>query len=461
MNTLAPEPIDGGPSTLELRPPGRTGPWVVEVGGSVRTAPVLLAPGHVLVLGSSRRADLCVEDPTVSAVHARLTAGDRGLVVEDLGSRNGVHVGGAKVTAALLDGDSAAFVLGATVVEVRAIARREEELVCSDASVPGLVGSSLPMRRLAAEIRQIARLRAPVLVLGESGVGKDVVARALHAIGRPRGPYVALNVATIPEPLADAELFGHRRGAFTGATAARPGAFEAANRGTLFLDEVGDLPPSLQVKLLRVLEDRSVRPVGGTSALDVDVRVVTATWAELEQRARDGSFRQDLLARISTFVLRVPPLRSRRSDVPLLAVEFLRRLEDELGRLVLEPSAVSRLLSCPFPGNVRELGAVLYRAAARARDGRIAVSDVEAALGAYGRSGRPLGREDAQRLLLQHQGNVSRAARAAGVPRGTFRFWLGLDCPRTPGRRRAVGGAPAEVGHVEPSPGPGAPGEPA
>jgi DNA-binding NtrC family response regulator len=246
----------------------------------------------------------------------------------------------------------------------------------------------------------------------------------VHQLSRRTGLYLPLNVGALPESLADAELFGHRRGAFTGAVTNRAGAFEYAHRGTLFLDEIAELAPPVQVKLLRVVEDGQVRPVGGLESLAVDVRIVSASWAPLEERVDSGSFREDLYHRISTFVLRVPPLRNRKSDISALSRVFLKRLSDDVGDKELTSAALARLVAHSWPGNVRELGSALCRAAVRAPGKEIDASHVEGALDRPTRSRtRALSQPEAA-LLLRQAGSVSAAARAAGVPRSTFRSWL-------------------------------------
>jgi transcriptional regulator with PAS, ATPase and Fis domain len=410
--------------TLEVVREVERGPWSVEIGSPSRSSVAPLQIGGSLVLGSGRGADLTIDDPTVSGRHARLGATPSGVYVEDLGSKNGVYVVGARVPGAWLAGTPASFVLGRTTVTVQRLPAGESP-VPDVAPIPGLIGSSGPMRRLATEVRRCASLRAPVLLQGESGSGKDVVAGALHRLSRRAGPYVPLNVGAIPESLADAELFGYRRGAFTGAVAARPGAFEEAHRGTLFLDEIADLPPGIQVKLLRVVEDHHVRPLGGSQPLEVDVRVVSATWARLEDRVAEGSFREDLYHRISTFVIRLPPLRARKSDIPPLAASLLGRIQDEVGPKKLGTGALARLVAHSWPGNVRELSSVLYRAAVSAQGLEIDTRDVEAALVCPSKvRPRALSEVEASALLGEHRGNASAAARAAGVPRSTFRSWL-------------------------------------
>jgi hypothetical protein len=411
--------------TLEMGQRVDQGPWGVEIGSETRCRVVSLEPGAQLVLGSGRASDVCVEDRTVSARHVRLSGTASGVNVEALASKNGVYVGGARVSGARLAGSPSSFVMGRTTVTVRSLGEAGGGVPVRFDPIAGLVGSSFPMRRLVAEVRKCAALRAPVLLQGESGSGKDVVARVIHELSRREGLFVPLNVATIPSALADAELFGHRRGAFTGAVAARPGAFEEAHRGTLFLDEIADLELPIQAKLLRVVEEQKVRPVGGAQSLDIDVRVISATWAPLEDRVSSERFREDLYHRISTFVLRLPPLRARKSDIPALARVLLARIRDEVGPKRLDSAALARLVAHSWPGNVRELASALYRAAVATEGDEIAGTEMDAALLRPSKARpRALSAPEATALLDEHEGNVSAASRAAGVPRSTFRSWL-------------------------------------
>jgi DNA-binding NtrC family response regulator len=407
--------------TLELRPALESGPFHVEVGEADQAHRFELRLGQKLCLGSGPLADVRISDPTVSAKHCVLEADEAGVSVVDLGSKNGVFVGGARVPHARLDHRAASFVIGRSTVTVR-LARGTE---APRSSLPGLVGCSEPMLRVAEEVRRHASTRAPILVQGESGTGKDLVARAIHELGRARGPYVPLNVGAIAESLADSELFGHRRGAFTGAVAHRQGAFEQAHQGTLFLDEVAELSPGVQVRLLRVVEDGSVRPLGAHTSTNVDVRIVSASWASLAHRVEEGRFRGDLYHRLSTVTLRLPPLRERRSDIPALARVLLLRLKSELGDKVLSTGALAALVAHDWPGNVRELAGVLYRAAALATGREILQQHLSLAARAAGpRAARSIAELDPRALLLSHAGNVSAAARAARIPRTTFRALL-------------------------------------
>lgn len=412
--------------TLELDEPSSGGPWRLIVASAELSRSVILSAGEALTLGSREGSQVLVKDPAVSGHHARVSAKGQAIVIEDLGSKNGLFVGGARVARATLRGAGGQFVIGRTTVRVERVeggTRQASEFL------PGLIGSSAPTRRLAEEVRRVAVLDAPVLLLGESGTGKDVVARAIHALSGRKGRYVPLNAGALGEALADSELFGHCRGAFTGAVQARSGAFEQADRGTLFLDEVADLAPSIQVKLLRTIEDGEVRQLGGAAPIKVRTRLVAATWAPLEQRIEAGCFRADLYHRISTFVVRIPPLRQRKSDIPALAAALLETRRGELGVRRLSIAALERLQTYSFPGNVRELFSVVYRAAAMCASEEIGSIDIDAALPRVLPAEHRATRLDARQLLDVHGGNVSAAARSARVARSTFRSWLKRQSP--------------------------------
>lgn len=403
-----------GETTEVLPPPNGPLEWRLEIRGPGRERVRVLRRGESLTLGSGDEVDVTLSDPRVSAHHCRLSATGRGLLVTDLGSRNGVFVGEGRVSEALAAGPSVVLSLGATSI----VATDKAHLTRS--SDLGLVGESPEVERLRERIVRVARLAAPVLLLGESGTGKDLVARALHLESRRAGAYVPLNVAAVPETLLDSELFGHVRGAFTGAEAARAGAFRAADGGTLFLDEIAELSPAGQAKLLRVVEDGMVRPVGSTSVERSSARVVSATCAPLAEYIEAGRFRHDLFHRLSVLTIRVPSLRERASDIPLLATAFLERHRADLGQKRLSALALERLTTAQFPGNVRQLFSVLYKAAALTVGEVIGPGEIE--IQATVRRAEPvrLGVERALELLDAH-GSVSRAARAAGVPRTTFR----------------------------------------
>jgi two-component system response regulator PilR (NtrC family) len=266
-------------------------------------------------------------------------------------------------------------------LEKRALSRENEllrEQALARLGRGGLVGQSAAIQRIAQLIDRIANGRTSVLITGESGTGKEMVARAIHERGdRHAGPLIVVNCGALPEALMESELFGHERGAFTGATARKEGLFRAAAGGTIFLDEVGELPPGLQVKLLRVLQERRVRPVGAEKEVDVDVRVVAATNRDLEAEVAAGRFRQDLFYRLNVIRIVVPPLRERREDIPLLAEHFLRKHGALAGRrLSLAPEAARWLMQRTWPGNVRELENVIERAVALALGDRVTLADL-------------------------------------------------------------------------------------
>ena len=407
---------------MELDEPMSGGPWSLELSGPASRRVVRLASGQALTIGTGPGCQIVLEDPTVSGRHVSVTALAAGIVIEDLGSKNGVFVGGARISRGTLRGGQGSFVIGRTTITVRPAL--EPHSAAPVPLVPGLVGSSEPMRRLVGEIRRVAVLDARVLLQGESGTGKDVIARAIHQLSGRRGRYVPLNAGALGESLADSELFGHCRGAFTGAIQARAGAFEQADRGTLFLDEIADLAASIQVKLLRAVEDGEIRQLGGVAPIRVRTRIVAATWAPLDQRIEKGSFRADLYHRLSTFVIRVPPLRQRKADIPELVRVLLASKREELGERHLSQAALERLANYSFPGNVRELFSIVYRAAALAHSSEVGVMDIEASLPLVQSVQATATHFDARHLLAAHGGNVSAAARSARVARSTFRSWL-------------------------------------
>lgn len=313
-----------------------------------------------------------------------------------------------------------------------------------------LVGDSAPMQQLRATIVKLARSQAPVYIAGESGVGKELVARLIHEQGaRSKGPFVPVNCGAIPSELMESELFGHKKGSFTGAHADKEGLFQTANGGTLFLDEVAELPLHLQVKLLRVIQEKNVRPIGASTEVPLDVRILSATHKNLGKLVEEGKFRHDLYYRINVIELAVPPLRARRDDIPQIAEAVLKRLSDELGEGLAVLSEQSRiaLTSYPFPGNVRELENILERAVALSEGSRIEVSDLSlpaaasevsensAVIGRYAppgfndSSGLPdaleqIEREAIQKALEACRYNKTKAAAQLGITFRALRYKL-------------------------------------
>ncbi|MEE2779465.1 MAG: sigma 54-interacting transcriptional regulator [Myxococcota bacterium] len=379
-----------------------------------------------LVVGSGPDCDLWVDDPFVSSQHAQIRWSGDGVVVQDMGSTNGVRNRGKQVESARVP-IGGAFLLGRLPVLVA------EDL--ASARYPGVVRWQGMVARSRAsllswgEVAATAETSLPVWLHGESGTGKELVARALHqASPRQGGPFVALNCAALPPTLAEAELFGVRRGAFTGAERSREGVFSQANGGTLLLDEIGDLPLDLQGKLLRVLETGVVRPVGSETSTPVDVRVIAASWRDLGADARDGAFRFDLLQRLGILKVSLPPLRTRRTDIgPLLELFLSRSLSPALWP---EPPLMRDLEAQPWPGNVRQLRAHALRAGALGRAAALTPADGGGLLPAQDRR-KPLGTMGQGAAMARVRGAISacggnraEAARSLGVSRSTLYRWL-------------------------------------
>ncbi|HVN25243.1 MAG TPA: sigma 54-interacting transcriptional regulator [Syntrophorhabdales bacterium] len=229
-----------------------------------------------------------------------------------------------------------------------------------------IVGADFGLRQVFEQVVKVAPLTSPVLLTGETGTGKEVIANAIHSLSlRNSGPLITVNCGAIPESLVDSELFGHEKGSFTGALTERRGRFERAHRGTIFLDEVGELPPQAQVRLLRVLQEKEIERVGGTNPIKVDIRIISATHRSLEKLVAEGSFRDDLYYRLGVFPIHIPPLRERKADIPALVEHFIEKKRREMGLRMaptLSPGAIDRLMQYAWPGNVREVANVVERA---------------------------------------------------------------------------------------------------
>ena len=382
-----------------------------------------------LIVGTSESCDLRLTDTTVSRSHCSIEARPEGFLLRDLGSTNGIRIGGVRIVEGFIEG-GAEIEVGETRLRVLPIAQALEIPLYPGDRFGPMLGGSTGMRQLFALLARAAKSDATVLVLGETGTGKDLAAEAIHlASDRAAGPFVVIDCSAIPENLIESELFGHERGAFTGAVERRVGAFESAHGGTVFLDEIGELPRAMQPKLLRVLERRMVKPVGANQALKIDVRVVAATNRDLRAEVNHGSFREDLFFRLSVIIARMPPLRERGDDVSLLAEAFWREVGGD--RPELPADLRQRLRAHAWPGNVRELRNAVERAAAlgaewtftEARDGLVEPSEAleidpsvpfkEAKRRVIERFERPY----LEKLLAMTNGNVSAAARQAGLDR--------------------------------------------
>jgi DNA-binding NtrC family response regulator len=366
--------------------------------------------------------DLLLSDPSVSGLHAELVHDERGIRVRDLGSRNGTFVNGVQVADGFLT-TGATLELGSTHVAFAPQGEAVEQEASSVERFGPLVGKSAVMRELFARLDAFAKRDATVLVYGETGVGKELVAEALVLAGvRAEKPLVVVDCSALAPTLIESELFGHEKGAFTGAVAARPGAFERADGGTVFLDEIGELPLELQRRLLRVLERREVQRLGGRGPTSVDVRVVAATHRPLEEEVNLGRFRADLFYRLSVLRVDVPPLRERREDIPVLVQHFVG------SKTVVDARTMERFVSHPWPGNVRELRNAVerWKAGAEPIAPGIIASNQTAIVSANLDEPFLVQKERlvsnfetayAKSLLEASKGNLSEAARRAGVSR--------------------------------------------
>ncbi len=394
---------------------------------------------ELTLLGSAPNTGIVIDDRAVSRLHAELDPRADGVWVRDLGSRNGTFVDGVFVTRARLS-EGSKLRIGSTEVVVEYGTPEDLEGLWPESTFGPLVGCSAPMRRLFANLARIAPTDAPVLIQGETGTGKELVAQAIHQrSARAGGPFVIVDCAALPENLIESELFGHAKGAFTGALRTRIGAIEAASGGTVFLDEIGELPLSLQPRLLRVLESGTIRMVGETSRKKVDVRFLSATHRDIGTMINAGAFREDLYFRLAVLPIFICPLRERIEDIPALIEAFMPK-----GTLA-SPELVRELMKRPWLGNARELRNFVQRAAAfgtgqallmssqpsSSIDGTAAAvhsgEGVEVEVASLPFEGdfrtfreRWVGlgeREFLRRLLVKHDRNVSAVAKEAGLDR--------------------------------------------
>lgn len=403
-----------------------------------------------ILIGRSPGCDLVLENGFVSSRHAEIFAQNGTYIIRDLHSRNGSFVNDFRVTERPLPSTGTIRLgrldLTYEIETPRAAKKLEPDgIPLGGARQSGsprvLIGRSAPFRSLLERLKKIAPSNDSVLLLGETGVGKDLLAQYLHQEHpkRRNQPLVVVNCATIPQALADSQLFGHLKGAFTGAIDDHHGFFQEAHRGTLFLDEIGDLPMESQARLLRVIEDGMIRPVGGNREIGVDVRLIFATNRDLDSARYDGGFREDLYQRFD-WIIRVPPLRDRKEDIPQLATYFIS--QSSPGPLEPAPDVMNYLQSLPWRGNIRELHRAVRRAItqAMARESSIIERrDFEFERESDGASRPPVSkiRQEKRATLLEtlrgHRGNISRSAKALGVSRVTIHQWIkddGVDLER-------------------------------
>jgi two-component system, NtrC family, response regulator GlrR len=383
-------------------------------------------------IGSHPSNDWCIDEPTVSRFHCEVRVGAGGVRVRDLGSRNGTLLDGVQVIEGCPRSGSL-LKLGRVTLRFELRGETNRLLISDKNEFGGMVGTSVAMRAAFALLERAAQSNAHVLLEGETGTGKGQAAEALHRVSpRKDGPLVVVDCGAIPENLLESELFGHEKGAFTGAVGRRIGAFEEASGGTIFLDEIGELAPALQPKLLRVLESREIRRVGSNGYKKVDVRVVTATNRDLRAEVNNGRFRSDLYFRLAVVKVALPPLRERLDDLPILVERMLRAAAaSEAASALRSPEFIATLGRSAWPGNVRELRNYLERCLvfqealplpaeplegpsvnqSQPVDARLPYAD------ARKRAIDSFERAYAQALLQLHQGRVAAAAAAAGMDR--------------------------------------------
>ncbi|HWM87364.1 MAG TPA: sigma 54-interacting transcriptional regulator [Kofleriaceae bacterium] len=475
----------------------RSGTWVTYIDGQatgvrVRRCRIEVMAGPdaglkrdieapVIRIGARRGNDVQLTDSQVSGIHCEIRLDERGYRLRDLDSTNGTFVSGLRINDVYVPPGSV-LLMGTTRLRFQPLGESVEVALSPRQSFAGLVGRSILMREMFARLEKLAQSDATVLISGETGVGKELVAEALHEYSpRASGPFVVLDCGSIPQNLIESELFGHERGSFTGAVSSYAGAFERAHRGTMFLDEIGELPLAMQPKLLRALERKEVRRIGGSRTINVDIRVVAATNRDLGVEVNRGRFREDLYYRLAVARVHVPPLRERREDIEPLIEHFLSITPNAEGAR-LSTDTVELMKKHDWPGNVRELRNVIERALllseppmAGLGEGmlRPAASAVDRAENAGAASdgagpaiapdggevlGVPRGREMLEmaidtrlpfkeakqalvteferryirRLLAEHGGNISAAARVAGIDRMSIHKMLhrlGIDNP--------------------------------
>jgi DNA-binding NtrC family response regulator len=409
--------------------------------GAAIGAPIVVGV-EPCTIGRGEHCQLAVDDLEVSDSHCALVATSKGVRLADLGAKNGTYLHPVLITdkGFVYVTMDTRFKCGRTWFELRVT--REQVPISSSGSFGPLVGRSEAMRGIYKQLEAVAPTELSVLITGETGTGKELVAKAIHeASRRSGGPFVTIDCSSIPASLAESTLFGHEKGAFTGATARQEGLFVRANRGTLFLDEIGELPAELQPKLLRALQAKEIRSVGGRDYRPIDVRVVAATLRDLHTEVNEGRFRPDLFHRFNQVEVRMPPLRDRLDDVPDMVAKFLSEFGDAGAVTRLDAASQERLLRYDWPGNVRELRNVIEVAFELSQGGPIEIPELGSrrrrAMGggethfqaALSRPYRDQRQEHVDAfdlsyftaLLRETKGNLSEVARVAGLDPKTVR----------------------------------------
>jgi len=374
-------------------------------------------------IGQHPDCDICIEDPYTSKEHCKIINGEDGIKLIDLASTNGTFFGGKKIDGVSIP-DHGRFQIGRTSITYRTKKKSEPVGVSDEPSISGMIGPSREMRELFSLINRVGASNASTCITGESGTGKELAARALHDVSpRRRSPFVAVNCGAIPANIIESHLFGHERGSFTGAVDRSTGLIEQAEGGTLFLDEIGEMPLDLQTRLLRVLEERTLRRVGGKREIDVDFRLVCATNKNLRELVRDGLFREDLFFRIFVVPIELPPLNGRGKDILALAEHFIEKLKGDKHHLSLTRAAIEKLCEHGWPGNVRELKNCMERTILLSTDDIIDADDIKLLHNGSEEDEKPLKSRERNILseaLIACNGNITRTARKLKIARTTL-----------------------------------------
>ena len=401
---------------------------LVVVKGPDRGETIAIAEAPITI-GSGGGSDVLLSDPTISRKHLGIDPGPAGLVLRDLGSTNGSFVQGSRFNELTL-AFGTEVTIGKTVLKYLPTEEEIDLAPSENESYGSLVGRDAKLRRLFRVLDDVAATEATVLIEGETGTGKELLAEEIHRHSpRKDGPFIVFDCGAVPDELIESALFGHVRGAFTGAITDRPGAFEEADGGTLFLDEIGELPLPLQPKLLRVLEAREVRRIGSAQPRKINVRVIAATNRDLREEVNRGTFRQDLYFRLEVVRLQVPPLRERPEDIPVLAEHFRQLAKPGAAGAPLSDEALANFMAHPWPGNVRELRNAVERLtvmdempfstpATRPATGAEPPVDVQQPFkDAKNALVEGFERRYVSAMLEATGGNISEAARRAGIDR--------------------------------------------
>ncbi|MFH1653731.1 MAG: sigma 54-interacting transcriptional regulator [Pseudomonadota bacterium] len=372
-----------------------------------------------ITIGSGIDCDVVIKDDFVSREHCQIVRDGGKLVLTDLNSTNGTYLNNTRITKATLYGEET-VTLGQTKIRIHTPSEKSDELIDS---LEGMIGESESMQEFFQQLKRVAPTEANICLTGESGTGKDVAAKAIHNLSlRKDGPFVAVNCGALPETLIESQLFGYEKGAFTGAIERTPGLLEQSNNGTLFLDEIGEMPIELQSRLLRVLEEKKVRRLGGRDEIKTDFRLVTATHRDLKLLVKEEKFRFDLFWRLYVAPLTLPPLVKRPKDIGRLAEHFTKQFQNPNDPKSLSKTALSKLKQHTWPGNVRELKNVIQRAMIKSTSNTIEGDDIiiETMHEEIEHVPHEFEKDQIEKALIIYNGNKKLVAEKLGMARSTL-----------------------------------------